>query len=68
MKEDLVRNAVSIIVGFVVLWYAGAMFDFLPFLGDDFAVRAIGFTGLLICAVIVVCTCWIINIIKKNKK
>ena len=66
MKNDMIRNAVSIILGFFILWYCGAMYNFLPFLGDDFAVRAIGFTGLLICAVIVVCTCWIISEIKKK--
>ncbi|MPM96061.1 hypothetical protein SDC9_143217 [bioreactor metagenome] len=62
----MTRNAVSIIIVFFVLWYCGAILDFLPFLGDDFAVRAIGFTGLLICVVIVVCTCWIISEIKKK--
>lgn len=67
MKNSLVKNAVSILFGFILFWYAGAMLDFFPFIGDDFAVRAIGFTGLLLCAVVVVCTCWIINTIKKNK-
>lgn len=64
--SNMIRNAVSLIGGFVVLWYVGAMFDFFPFLGDDFAVRAIGFTGLLICAILVICTCWVIGEIKKK--
>lgn len=66
MKNDMIRNAVSIIIGFFVLWYCGAMYDFCIFLADDFTVRAIGFTGLLICVTIVVCTCWIISEIKKK--
>lgn len=66
MNKELLRNSISIIIGFIVLWYCGAMIDFFPFIGDDFAVRAIGFTGLLICAVIVICTRWIISVIKKK--
>ncbi|WP_186566987.1 hypothetical protein [Lawsonibacter celer] len=59
--KNAARNAVCIIAGFVVLWYVGAMFNFFPFLADDLAIRAVGFTGLLIVAVIVICTCWIIT-------
>lgn len=66
MKKDLLRNAVSIVVGFIAFWYAGAMMDFLPFIGNDPAVKAIGFTGLLLCIVIVVCTCWILESIQKK--
>ena len=65
MGKDIFRIAVSIVIGYIVLWYAGAMYGFFPFLGDDFAVRAIGFTGLLICFVIVACAYWIIH---ENKK
>ena len=65
MEKDTLRIVASIVIGYVVLWYAGAMFNFFPFLGDD-AVSAIGFTGLLICLVIVACTCWIIDEIKKK--
>ena len=67
MKNDLLRTAISIIVGYFLLWYAGAMLNFFPFVGDGLAIRAVGFTGLLICLIIVLCTCWIINEIKKNK-
>ena len=67
MKNDLLRTAISIIVGYFLLWYAGAMLNFFPFVGDDLAIRAVGFTGLLICLIIVLCTCWIINEIKKIK-
>ena len=67
LKNDILRIAISIIVGYFVLWYAGAMFNFLPFFGDDLTLRAVGYTGLLMCLVIVLCTCWIINEIKKNK-
>lgn len=65
MEKDRFRIAVSIVIGYIVLWYAGAMFSFFPFLGDD-AISAIGFTGLLICLVIVACACWIIDEIKKK--
>lgn len=66
MENNIIRVAVPIIIGYIVLWYAGAMFNFFPFLGDDFAVRAVGFTGLLICIVVVLCTCWIISEIRKK--
>ena len=68
MKTDMLRNAISIIVGFIILWYCRAMFNFFPFSGNDFAVKAIGFTGLLICIVLVVCTYWIISEININCK
>ena len=61
MKSNNLKNAIAIIVGFMVLWYVGAMFNFFPFLGDDLAIRAVGFTGLLLCFALVVCTCWIIH-------
>lgn len=66
MEKDMIRIAASIVIGYVVLWYAGAMFNFFPFLGDSLAVSAIGFTGLLICLVIVACACWIVQEIKKK--
>lgn len=65
MEKDMLRIAVFILISYIVLWYAGAMFSFFPFLGVDDAVSAIGFTGLLICIVIVACACWIIH---ENKK
>ena len=65
MGKDILRLVIFVVIGYIALWYAGAMCNFFPFLGDDFAVRAIGFTGLLICIVIVACVCWIIH---ENKK
>ena len=50
MEKDIIRIALSIIAGFFVLWYCGAMFNFFPFFGNDSVLNAIGFTGLLICA------------------
>ena len=55
------KNIAALLVGFVVFWYAGAMFDFFPFIGNDLTLRAVGFTGLLLCIVIIVCTQWIIT-------
>ncbi len=66
--KDTVRTAVSLVVGFIVFWYAGAMADFFPFLADDLAVRAAGFTGLLVVIAVVLCACWIIETLKKNGK
>ena len=48
--KDVERYAILIIIGYLVLWYAGAMFSFLPSLGDS---AVVGFTGLLIVIVIV---------------
>lgn len=62
IMKDIERNAICMIVMYIVLWYAGAMIDFFPFIGDD----AVGFTGLLIVIVIVMCTCWIIDTIRKQ--
>ena len=67
MKETE-RNAVCIIVVYIVLWYAGAMFGFFPFSAGDLVLGAVGFTGLLIVMAIVACTCWIIDTIKKTAK
>ena len=64
MKNDE-RNAVCIIIGFIILWYVGAMFNFFPFIGDD---SAVGFTGLLVVIAMVICTCWIIDTIKTKGK
>ena len=63
--KDVERYAILIIIGYLVLWYAGAMFSFLHFLGDS---AVVGFTGLLIVIVIVICTCWIIDTIQKKDK
>ena len=64
MKND-VRNAVCIVIGFIILWWMGGMFNFFPFIGDD---SAVGFTGLLVVIVIVICTCWIIDTIRTKGK
>ncbi|MDY5014683.1 MAG: hypothetical protein SO063_01320 [Eubacteriales bacterium] len=66
MNDNPFRNALFIIAGFVLLWYVGAMLNFFPFYADDLAIRAIGFTGFLLCAVIAFCTCWIVDTIRKK--
>ena len=53
------KNAIAIILGYIVLWFAGAMLNFLPF-GE------VGFTGLLLCIVLVVCACWIVDEFHKS--
>ncbi len=59
------KTAIAISILFLVLWYAGAWFNFFPFVGES---AAIGFTGLLIVIAIAFCTCWIINTIQSNRK
>lgn len=59
MDKNL-KNALALVVGYIVLWYAGAMFNFFPFLGDS-----AGYTGLLLCGALAVCTCWVIDEIRK---
>ena len=66
--KDVIRNAISLIVGFIVLWYVGAMFNFFPFIGDDLVINAVGFTGFLIIVAMVLCTCWIVDAIQKKGK
>ena len=66
MEKDILRMAIFIVVHYFVLWYAGAMLNFFPFYAGDLAICAIGFTGLMLCVVIVVCTCWIIYEIRKK--
>ena len=59
MDKNL-KKALALAVVYIVLWYAGAMFDFFPFLGDS-----AGYTGLLLCGALAVCTCWVIDEIRK---
>lgn len=61
------REIAAMITGFVVVWYAGAMLNCFPFMVDDLSINAVAFTGLLLCIVIVICTCRIIEEIRKNK-
>lgn len=63
--KNVIRNAIAIVIGYIVLWYAGAMFNFFPFLGDN---DGVGFTGLLIVIVIIICTCWIVDTIQNKDK
>lgn len=58
MNKD-VRNALGLIAGYIVLWYVGAMLNFFPF-------GAVGFTGLLLCIVFVICTGRIMDEIRKS--
>ncbi|MFR8257208.1 MAG: hypothetical protein ACLVAA_12395 [Ruthenibacterium sp.] len=41
MEKDIIRIALSIIAGFFVLWYCGAMFNFIPFFGNDSVLKEI---------------------------
>lgn len=68
MKKELLRDLLFVVVAFPVLWYAGAMFNFFPFYADDLAIRAIGFTGFLLCIALAVCTGLIVDAIKNKKE
>ena len=56
-----------VVLGVVVLFYIGAMFGFFPFsLCDDLVIRAVAFCTLIICLVIAICTCFIIDFLDKK--
>ena len=61
MQKNNIRIIVEVIVGVILAYYAGAMVNFFPFIGDDLLMREIGFCTLIICTVIAVCTCIIIS-------
>lgn len=63
-----IKMAAAVIAGFIVLWYAGAMLNFFPFIGNDLVIRAVGFTGLLVCTVLVLCTCRIVDEIRRAQR
>ncbi len=67
MKE-IGRYVTGTMIGYIALWYAGAMFNFFPFGGRDFILAAVGFTGFLITITIVLCACWIIQTIQNDGK
>ena len=67
MKKGMLRMAAFMVVGYIALWYAGAMYNFFPFAGGDLTLCGVGFTGLLLCLVIVGCACWIIDEIQKKQ-
>lgn len=62
------RFVLLVMVGVVVGFYAGAMVNFFPFIGDSLTIRAIGFCTIIICTVIAVCTHIIIERIEKTNK
>ena len=64
MKNKMTKILLSVIIGIIIAYYIGAMFNFFPFIADDLTIRAIGFCTLIISVVIAVCTCIIIS----NKK
>lgn len=63
-----VGRTAGMLAEFIGLWYLGAMWDFFPFLGDDFGVRAAGFTGLLVCLNLALCAGWIAEEIRRSGK
>ena len=61
MENKMIRIIIGVIAGVIAAYYAGAMFNFLPFLAGDLTISAVGFCTLIICVVIAVCTCIIIS-------
>ena len=52
----------GVLIGVIILFYTGAMFDFFPFIIiNDLVLRGVGFCTLIICLVIAVCTCIILE-------
>lgn len=64
---NLMRYVILTIVGFVIGYYAGGMYNFFPFLGD-MTIRATGFCSLIVCTVVTICTYIIIEKIDENNK
>ena len=61
-----VKRIAGMLAEFMILWYLGAMANFFPFMGDDFGVRAAGYTGLLICLNLGLCAGWIVEELRKT--
>lgn len=56
------RKLAAAVVGYVILWYAGAMLDFFPFsIAGDLSINAVAYTGLLVCTAVVLCAGWIVE-------
>lgn len=52
----------GVLIGVIILFYTGAMFNFFPFtIVNDLVLRGVGFCTLIICLVIAVCTCIILE-------
>ena len=67
MEKKKIRLIVGTVLGAVALFYTGAMFGFFPFtICDDLVIRAVAFCTLIICLVISVCTCFIIDFLDKK--
>lgn len=66
MKKKKIALLAGVVIGVVFSYYIGAMFDFFPFVADDFVVRALGFCTLIICTVIAVCTCILLDSFNKK--
>ena len=67
MKNQKMRLIIGVVLGVVVLFYIGAMVGFFPFtISDDLVIRAVAVCTLIICLVIAVCTCFIIDFLDKK--
>ena len=67
MKNQKMRLIIGVVLGVVVLFCIGAMFGFFPFtICDDLVIQAVAFCTLIICLVIAVCTCFIIDFLDKK--
>ena len=50
-----------ILVGVMIAFYLGGMVDFLPFYANELVVSEIGYCTAIICVVIALCTCIILD-------
>ena len=66
MEKKKISLLAGVVIGVVVLFYIGAMFDFFPFIADDLVIRALGFCTLIICIVLAVCTCFLMDHLDKK--
>ena len=61
-KRKLILGVLfGVLFGVIFLFYTGAMFNFFPFMGNDLVSKEIGFCTLIVCLVIAVCTCIILE-------
>lgn len=66
MQKKKIALIAGVVIGVVFSYYIGGMFGFFPFIADDLVVRALGFCTLIICSVIAICTCILLDSFNKK--
>lgn len=66
MEKKKISLLIGVVIGVVILFYIGAMFNFFPFIADDLVIRALGFCTLIICLMVAICTCFLLDFLNKK--